>query len=187
MFFNIMQFFPGFARLIKQEGIFTMKRLLVLLLMALLLTACAAPADNTFATMPPATAVPAHTAEATRAAIQVLDFDPAQVGTLQSATLTWTHMSNRSVIHTGALTDPEKLRVLERILTSAEPMTFITQCFESTLEHELTLVRSDGSVMTVLVALDDCPTLRHGNTCYDFKAAANSNTAIYDLFGAKIR
>lgn len=181
-----MQFIPYLFRLIKQEGFFTMKRLLVLLLGCLLLTACAAPADQPFATMPPII-TPAQTAEVTRAAIQVLDFDPAQVGTLQSATLTWTHMSNRSVIHTGALTDPEKLRVLERILTSAEPMTFITQCFESTLEHELTLVRSDGSVMTVLVALDDCPTLRHGNTCYDFKAAANSNTAIYDLFGAKIR
>lgn len=164
-----------------------MKRLLVLLLALLLLTACTAPADQTFATMPPATATPTQTAEATRAAVQEVDFDPALVGTLQSATLTWTHMSDRSVIHSGALTDPEKLRELEKILTSAKPMTFITQCFESSLEHELTLVRSDGSIMTVLVALDDCPTLRHGDTCYDFKAAAKSNAAIYDLFGAKIR
>lgn len=154
-----------------------MKRLLVLLLAALLLTACTAPADQTAST---------QQAQTTRAAIQELDFDPAQVGTLQSATLTWTEYGDRSIIHTGAVTDSESLRTLEKLLSAAEKMTFIPQCFETAHEHELTLVRQDGSIMTVLVSLDACPTLREGDTCYDFKAAADTNQAIYDLFGATV-
>ncbi len=156
-----------------------MRRLFIMLAAVLLLAGCTAPAA------PAADAL--ATATATRAAIQHVDFDPAQVGTLQSATLTWTHMDDRSIIHTGALTDPEKLRTLEEILSAAVPMGFISQCFETTLRHELTLVRADGSIMTVLVAVDDCPALRYGDTCYDFKSAAKSNAAIYDLFGAAIR
>lgn len=175
-----------------QEEIF-MKRLLVMLLALLLLTACTAPADQTIATMPPATATPTQTAEATRAAIQVLDFDPAQIGTLQSATLTWTHMSDRSLIHTNALTDPNKLRILESILSGAKRMENIPMCFDADFKHELTLVRADGSVMTVLVSIDACPYLRSGDVCWDYKRAGEKltgkkdNAAIYDLFGAKIR
>ena len=169
-----------------------MRRLFVLLLAALLLTACAAPADHTFATMPPI-ATPAQTAEATRAAVQEVDFDPAQVGTLQSATLTWTHMSDRSVIQTGALTDPNKLRILEGILSGAKRMENIPMCFDADFKHELTLVRADGSIMTVLVSIDDCPYLREGDVCYNYERAGvnltgkDNNTAIYDLFGAKMR
>ena len=151
-----------------------MKRLLVLLLAGLLLTACTAPAEQTAA------------AQATRAAIQNIDFDPAQVGTLQSATLTWTEYSDRSIIHTGALTDAESLRTLEKLLSVAKRMEGIPQCFETDHQHELTLVRQDGSIMTVLVSLDSCPTLREGDTCYDFRDAAHTNQAIYDLFGATV-
>lgn len=151
-----------------------MKRLLVLLLAGLLLTACTAPAEQTAA------------AQATRAAIQNIDFDPAQVGTLQSATLTWTEYSDRSIIHTGALTDAESLRTLEKLLSAAKQIEGIPQCFETAHQHELALVRQDGSIMTVLVSLDSCPTLREGDTCYDFGDAAHTNQAIYDLFGATI-
>ena len=151
-----------------------MKRLLVLLLAGLLLTACTAPAEQTAA------------AQATRAAIQNIDFDPAQVGTLQSATLTWTEYSDRSIIHTGALTDAESLRTLEKLLSVAKRMEGIPQCFETAHQHELTLVRQDGSIMTVLVSLDSCPTLLEGDTCYDFGDAADTNQAIYDLFGATV-
>lgn len=170
-----------------------MKRLLVLLLSALLLTACAAPVDQTFATLPPATATPTQTAEATRAAIQEYDFDPALVGTLQSATLTWTEMADRSIIHTGALTDPADLRTLEGILSGAKRVENIPMCFDGGADHELTLVRQDGSVMTVLVAEDECPYLREGDVCFNFERAAQqltskeTNAAIYDLFGAKLR
>ena len=192
-----MQFFRGFVRLIEQEGIFTMKRLLVLLLAAVLLTACAAPADRTFATLPPATdaptAMPTQTAEATRAAVQEVDFDPALVGTLQSATLTWTSSANRSSIHTGALTDANKLRVLEGILSGSKRMENIPMCFDAEFKHELTLVRADGSIMTVLVSIDECPYLREGDVCYNYERAGvkltskDTNAAIYDLFGADIR
>jgi len=171
-----------------------MRRLFAILVVLLLLAGCVAifgfttdaPVETFIvATDEPADALAAATA--TRAAIQYLDFDPAQVGTLQSATLTWTHMSDRSIVHTGALTEPEKLRTLEKILSGAEKMTFIPQCFDAEFKHELTLVRSDGSIMTVLVSIDACPSLRHGDACYDFKSVAKSNTAIYDLFGASIR
>lgn len=171
-----------------------MRRLFAILVVLLLLAGCVAIFGFTtdapveafiVATDEPADALAAATA--TRAAIQYLDFDPAQVGTLQSATLTWTHMSDRSIVHTGALTEPEKLRALEKILSGAEKMTFIPQCFDAEFKHELTLVRSDGSIMTVLVSIDACPSLRHGDACYDFKSVAKSNTAIYDLFGASIR
>lgn len=188
-----MQFIPLPVRLIKQEGIFTMKRLLVLLLALLLLTACAAPADSTFATTMPPIATPVQTAQATRAAVQEVDFDPALVGTLQSATLTWTHMSDRSIIHTGALTDPNKLRILEGILSGAKQTENIPMCFDADFKHELTLVRADGSIMTVLVSIDECPYLREGDVCYNYERAGvnltgkDSNAAIYDLFGAKIR
>ncbi len=174
-----------------------MKRLLVLLLAAVLLTACAAPAGRTFATLPPATeaptATPTQTAEATRAAVQEHDFAPALVGTLQSATLTWTHSSDRSIIHTGALTDPNKLRILEGILSGAKQMENVPMCFDGPVKHELTLVRADGSIMTVLVSLDECAYLREGDVCFNYERAAekltgkDNNSAIYDLFGATIR
>lgn len=174
-----------------------MKRLLVLLLAALLLTSCAAPADRSPAVLPPATdapaATPVRTAEATRAALQMVDFDPALVGTLQSATLTWTEMADRGSIHTGALTDPNKLRILEGILSGARRMENIPMCFDADFRHELTLVRMDGSIMTVLVSIDECPCLREGDVCYDYERAGtkltgkDTNAAIYDLFGAKIR
>jgi len=172
-----------------------MRRLFAILVVLLLLAGCVAifgfTTDAPVETFIVATDEPAAdalaAATATRAAIQYLEFDPAQVGTLQSATLTWTHMSDRSIVHTGALTEPEKLRTLEKILSGAEKMTFIPQCFDAEFKHELTLVRSDGSIMTVLVSIDACPSLRHGDDCYDFKSVAKSNTAIYDLFGASIR
>jgi hypothetical protein len=165
-----------------------MRRLFIMLAALLLLAGCVAALG--FTTDAPVEVLSMDTAEpaatATRAAIQYLDFDPAQVGTLQSATLTWTHISDRSIVHTGAVTEPEKLRTLEKILSSAEKMGFISQCFETSLRHELTLVRDDGSIMTVLVAVDDCPSLRYGDTCYDFKSAAKTNHALYELFGAEI-
>lgn len=170
-----------------------MKRLLVMLLALLLLTACTAPADQTFATVPPATATPTQTAEATRAAVQEVDFDPALVGTLQSATLTWTEMADRSSIHTAALTDGEALRTLEGILSGAKQVENIPMCFDGPVKHELTLVRADGSIMTVLVSLDECAYLREGDVCFNYERAAtqltgkDNNSAIYDLFGAKIR
>ena len=173
-----------------------MKRLLVLLLAAGLLTACAAPADRTFAILPPATdtpvVTPVQTAEATRAAVQEVDFDPALVGTLQSAILTWTSSADRSSIHTGALTEPNKLRLLEGILSGARQMENIPMCFDAAFRHELTLVRADGSIMTVLVSIDECPYLREGDVCYNYERAGekltgkDTNAAIYDLFGASI-
>ena len=164
-----------------------MRRLFIALVALLVLAGCIATLKTTVDA--PAAPMPTEAlaaATATRAAIQHLDFDPAQVGTLQSATLTWTHISDRSIVHTGAITEPEKLRTLEKILSGAEKMGFITQCFETQLRHELTLVRADGSIMTVLVAVDDCPTLRCGDTCYDFKSVAKTNHALYELFGAEI-
>lgn len=174
-----------------------MKRLLVMLLALVLLTSCAAPADRTFATLPSATdaptATPSQTTETPRVAVQEVDFDPALVGTLQSATLTWTHASNRSVIHTAALTNPDKLRTLEGILSGAKQVENVPMCFDGPAKHELTLVRADGSVMTVLVSLDECAYLREGDVCFNYRRAAtqltgkDDNTAIYDLFDAKIR
>ena len=167
-----------------------MKKLPALLLCCLLLTACQAPKDAAFTTTPPATSVP--TAAATRAALVQRDFDPAQVGTLQSATLTWTEMADRSMVHTAALTDGDALRTLESILAGAKRVENIPMCFDAPFRHELTLVLADGSVMTVLVSVDRCPYLREGDVCFNFEGAGtlltgkSDNTAIYDLFGAKI-
>ncbi|MBE5803544.1 MAG: hypothetical protein E7316_03430 [Clostridiales bacterium] len=166
-----------------------MKRIILLAALSLLvltLAGCAAPEDQTGAADQAA-------ATATRAAIQEYDFDPAQVGTLQSATLTWTHASDRSVIHTAALTDPNKLRTLEGILAGAKQVENVPMCFDGPAKHELTLVRADGSVMTVLVSLDECAYLREGDVCFNYERAAtqltgkDNNTAIYDLFDAAIR
>lgn len=160
-----------------------MKRLLVMLLALVLLTACTAPADQAASTSPGAAA--------TRAALQKLAFDPAQVGTLQSATLTWTEMADRSVIHTAALTDAQGLRTLEGILSGAKQVENIPMCFDAPYKHELTLVRSDGAVMSVLVSLDACPYLREGDVCFNYERAAteltgkDTNQALYDLFNAR--
>lgn len=156
---------------------------LMLLVLLTLLCACAAPVDQTRSFDPAAAA-------ATRAAIQYLQFDPAEVGQLQSATLTWTRPDDRSTIHTGSLTEPDDLRTLEALLSSATPMENIPMCFDAAFKHELTLVRSDGAVTTLLLSIDECPYLRQGDQCFSYKQSAleatgeSTNAVIYDLFGA---
>lgn len=169
-----------------------MKRLLVLLLSLLLLTACAAPDIPHFPTASPIAAAPTATAAAVRAAVVERDFDPAGIGSLQSATLTWTEKADRTLIHTAALTDGDDLRTLEGILAGAKRVENIPMCFDAEYRHELTLILADGSVMTVLVSIDACPYLREGDVCFNYERAAqrlsnkSDNTAIYDLFGAVI-
>lgn len=163
-----------------------MKKLLMfltLLVLMALLASCAAPVDQTRPFDPSAAAT-------TRAAIQYLQFDPAEVGHLQSATLTWTTPEDRSSIHTGMLTEPDDLRTLEALLTSATPMENIPMCFDAAFKHELTLVRADGAVTTLLVSIDECPCLRQGDQCFSYKQSAldstgdPTNAVIYDLFDA---
>ena len=106
------------------------------------------------------------------ASLEILsDFKPEDLYSLSSAKLVVKNDSYSPLEETG-------VDRLAAILSNAKEIGFVSGCpFDAALK----LTKSDGQVITLMLAADSCAVYKYGDKCYDYSDGDNSE--LLSMFG----